>query len=113
MRIDFRKLLAVGVLATICAVPSHSQAQTHDQEDEMGATQAFEQKMPNEAEEKMKDAFKQIKCYEKRMNADQARKKQKDAGKKATPFTDDTWPDLEAAKGMTDKLGSDLFDKCE
>ncbi len=113
MRIDFRKLLAVGVLAAICAMPSHSQADTYDQEDFQGATQAFEQKMKEQADEKMKDAFKQIKCYEKRMNADAARKKQKEAGQKGTPFTQDTWPDFESAKGMTDKLGSDLFDKCE
>ncbi len=115
MRIDFRKFFMVSLLAAIAFVTPCTQsfaADSWDTEDETGATEAFRQKLQDEAKDKMADAFKQIRCYQKRMNADQVRQKQKEAGKKATPFTDDTWPDLEAAKGMTDKLGSDLFDGC-
>ena len=114
MRAYFRRVLTVSLLAfVVCIAPcSNSQAATYDQEDYTAYTTEFQQKLQEQASQKMKDAFKQIRCYEKRMNDDKERKKQKDAGKKATPFADDTWPDLEAAKGMTDKLGADLFDGC-
>ncbi|MDX1922115.1 MAG: hypothetical protein SFW65_03170 [Alphaproteobacteria bacterium] len=114
MRVDFRKFFMVSLFAAVAFVSPCSQsfAATYDQEDFQAYTQEFQQKLKDEAKDKMADAFKQIRCYEKRMNADKVRQQQKEAGKKATPYVDDTWPTYDAAKGITDKLGGDLFDGC-